>query len=163
MGDPSEGFVYRLDEIDRKILHVLQQQGRISNAALATQVGLSPSPCLERVRKLERGGYILGYNAVLNPALLDAGLLVFVQLKLGRATPDVFDRFNNAVQKFAVIQECHLVSGDYDYLLKTRVSDMASYRELVSEVLLTLPGVSDSRTYVVMEEVKHSGEISVLP
>ncbi|MED5503640.1 MAG: leucine-responsive transcriptional regulator Lrp, partial [Pseudomonadota bacterium] len=147
-----------LDRIDRNILNELQKDGRISNVELSKRVGLSPTPCLERVRRLERQGYITGYTALLNPQFLDASLLVFVEITLNRGAPDVFEQFNAAVQKLDDIQECHLVSGDFDYLLKTRVSDMGAYRRLLGDTLLRLPGVNDTRTYVVMEEVKQTNQ-----
>ncbi|MGL6257886.1 leucine-responsive transcriptional regulator Lrp [Vibrio sp. WXL103] len=150
-----------LDRIDRNILNELQKDGRISNVELSKRVGLSPTPCLERVRRLERQGYITGYTALLNPQYLDASLLVFVEITLNRGTPDVFDEFNNAVQRLDDIQECHLVSGDFDYLLKTRVSDMSAYRKLLGDTLLRLPGVNDTRTYVVMEEVKQTNQLVI--
>ena len=139
-----------LDRIDRNILNELQKDGRISNVELSKRVGLSPTPCLERVRRLERQGFIQGYTALLNPHYLDASLLVFVEITLNRGAPDVFEQFNTAVQKLEEIQECHLVSGDFDYLLKTR-----------GETLLRLPGVNDTRTYVVMEEVKQSNRLVI--
>lgn len=150
-----------LDRIDRNILNELQQDGRISNVELSKRVGLSPTPCLERVRRLERQGYICGYTAILNPQYLDASLLVFVEITLNRGAADVFEQFNNAVQQLEEIQECHLVSGDFDYLLKTRVADMSAYRRLLGETLLRLPGVNDTRTYVVMEEVKQSNRLVI--
>ncbi|KYY46025.1 leucine-responsive transcriptional regulator Lrp [Vibrio parahaemolyticus] len=150
-----------LDRIDRNILNELQKDGRISNVELSKRVGLSPTPCLERVRRLERQGYITGYTALLNPQFLDASLLVFVEITLNRGAPDVFEQFNSAVQKLDDIQEFHLVSGDFDYLLKTRVSDMGAYRRLLGDTLLRLPGVNDTRTYVVMEEVKQSNQLVI--
>lgn len=150
-----------LDRIDRNILNELQKDGRISNVELSKRVGLSPTPCLERVRRLERQNYITGYTALLNPQYLDASLLVFVEITLNRGAPDVFEQFNAAVQKLDDIQECHLVSGDFDYLLKTRVSDMGAYRKLLGDTLLRLPGVNDTRTYVVMEEVKQSNQLVI--
>ncbi len=150
-----------LDRIDRNILNELQLDGRISNVELSKRVGLSPTPCLERVKRLEKQGYINGYTALVNPHFLGASLLVFVEITLNRDTPDVFDRFNRAVQLLDDIQECHLVSGDFDYLLKTRVADMSAYRKLLSETLLTLPSISDSRTYVVMEEVKQTNRVAI--
>lgn len=150
----------KLDRIDRNILIELQQDGRLSNVELSKRVGLSPTPCLERVKRLESDGYILGYKAVLNPVKLDAALLVLVEITLTKTSPDVFDEFSKAVHELEVIQECHLVSGDFDFLLKTRVADMAAYRELLGDTLLRLPAVSESRTYVVMEEVKSS---NILP
>ena len=145
-----------LDRIDRNILTELQNDGRLSNVELSKRVGLSPTPCLERVRRLEKNGYILGYSARLNPKALGASLLVFVEISLNKSSPDVFERFNKAVQELPDIQECHLVSGSFDYLLKTRVSDMSAYRKLLSETILKLPCMSDNRTFVVMEEVKHT-------
>ncbi|TMX36925.1 leucine-responsive transcriptional regulator Lrp [Vibrio rotiferianus] len=150
-----------LDRIDRNILNELQKDGRISNVELSKRVGLSPTPCLERVRRLERQGYITGYTALLNPQYLDASLLVFVEITLNRGAPDVLEQFNAAVQKLDDIQECHLVSGDFDYLLKTRVSDMGAYRRLLGDTLLRLPGVNDTRTYVVMEEVKQTNQLVI--
>lgn len=150
----------KLDRIDKNILFELQRDGRLSNVELSKRVGLSPTPCLERVKRLEAENYITGYKAELNPMKLEAALLVFVEITLMRTSPDVFDEFSGAVQDLEVIQECHLVSGDFDFLLKTRVTDMAAYRELLGDTLLKLPSVSESRTYVVMEEVKSS---NILP
>lgn len=150
-----------LDRIDRNILNELQMDGRISNVELSKRVGLSPTPCLERVKRLEKQGYINGYTALVNPHYLGASLLVFVEITLNRDTPDIFDRFNRAVQLLDDIQECHLVSGDFDYLLKTRVPDMSAYRRLLGETLLKLPSVSDTRTYVVMEEVKQTNKVAL--
>jgi len=149
-----------LDKIDLKILQALQRDGRISNTSLAKEVGLSATPCTERVRSLERRGFIEQYSARLNPHLLNLGLLVFVEISLLRTSPDVFAEFRNAVIKLPEILECHLVSGNFDYLVKARVGDMAAYREFLGETLLMLPGVRESRTYVVMEELK---EIHILP
>lgn len=163
MTNNKKSPVKDLDRIDRNILNELQMDGRISNVELSKRVGLSPTPCLERVKRLEKQGYINGYTALVNPHFLGASLLVFVEITLNRDTPDVFDKFNKAVQLLDDIQECHLVSGDFDYLLKTRVSDMSAYRRLLSETLLKLPSVSDTRTYVVMEEVKQSNRVSVQP
>lgn len=144
------------DKIDLRILRVLQKDGRISNLKLAEEVHLSPTAVLERVKRLTREGYILGYEARLNPVKLGAGLMVFVEVLLDRTVHDVMDSFRAAVQVRPEILECHLVAGGFDYLLKTRVSDMAAYRSFVGEVIWTLPGVRETRTYAVMEEVKNS-------
>jgi len=150
-----------LDKIDRRILRVLQADGRISNLKLAEEVHLSPTAVLERVKRLTREGYILGFEARLNPALLGAGLLVFVEILLDRTVHDVMDTFKAAVQVRPEILEAHLVAGGFDYLLKTRVADMAAYRQFIGSVIWTLPGVRETRTYAVMEEVKHSSMIPV--
>ena len=150
-----------LDRIDRNILNELQKDGRISNVELSKRVGVSPTPCQERVRRLERQGFIEGYTAILNPHYLEASLLVFVEITMQKGAPDVIEQFNKAVLTLEEIQECHLVSGDFDYLLKTRVPDMSAYRRLLGETLLRLPGVSDTRTYVVMEEVKQTSRLVI--
>ncbi|WP_371185163.1 leucine-responsive transcriptional regulator Lrp [Thalassotalea maritima] len=151
----------KLDRIDKNILKELQKNGRLSNVELSKRVGLSPTPCLERVKKLENDGVITGYSANLNPKYLDAALLVFVEIKLTRTSPDVFDDFAKAVMRFDEIQECHLVSGNFDFLLKTRVSDMIAYRDLLGDTLLKLPSVAESRTYVVMQEVKTDNKLPI--
>ena len=143
-----------LDRIDLKILDCLQQDGRISNLKLAETVALSPTAVLARVQRLTKDGYIVGYEARLNPAKLGAGLLVFVEILLDRTVHDVMDTFKAAVQVRPEILEAHLVAGGFDYLLKTRVADMAAYREFIGSVIWTLPGVRETRTYAVMEEVK---------
>ena len=158
MDTPDDGR--GIDKIDLRILRVLQADGRISNLRLAETVHLSPTAVLERVKRLTRDGYILGYEARLNPAKLGAGLLVFVEVLLDRTVHDVMDNFRAAVQVRPEILEAHLVAGGFDYLLKTRVADMAAYREFIGSGILTLPGVRETRTYAVMEEVKHS---SMLP
>ena len=150
-----------IDKIDLRILRVLQADGRISNLKLAETVHLSPTAVLERVKRLTRDGYILGYEARLNPVKLGAGLLVFVEVLLDRTAPDVMAMFKAAVQARPEILEAHLVAGGFDYLLKTRVSDMAAYRQFIGSVIWTLPGVRETRTYAVMEEVKHTSLIKV--
>jgi len=150
-----------LDKIDRNILNQLQHDSKISNVELAKRVGLSASPCLERVRRLEDQGYIEGYYARLNPSKLGAAMLVFVEITLSKTAVDIFSDFSAAVRECDDIQECHLVSGDFDFLLKARVADMSSYRKLLGDTLLRLPGVNETRTYVVMEEVKVSSAVVI--
>ncbi|MFT5814404.1 MAG: Lrp/AsnC family leucine-responsive transcriptional regulator [Psychroserpens sp.] len=151
----------KIDRIDKNILFELQKNGRLSNIELSKRVGLSATPCLERVKRLENDKFIIGYQAILNPKKLDAALLVIVEITLTKTSPDVFDDFSKAVHELEVIQECHLVSGNFDFLLKTRVADMTAYRELLGNTLLMLPAVSESRTYVVMEEVKASNHLPI--
>lgn len=145
-----------LDRTDRRILDCLQKDGRISNVQLARKVNLTPTPCIERVKRLERQGYIRGYSAILNPELVNAGLLVFVEIDLSHNSPDAFRRFREEARRLPEIMDCHLVSGNFDYLIKARVSDMKAYRELLGEKILSLPDVKGSRSYVVMEEVKET-------
>jgi len=150
-----------LDRTDRRILESLQENGRLSNVALARQVNLTATPCLERVRRLERDGYIRGYTAVLDPALVGAGLLVFVEITLSHTSPGVFRDFRNGVSQLREVLDCHLVSGNFDYLIKARVADMGAYRQFLGETLLTLPGVQESTSYVVMEQVKETLALEV--
>ena len=148
-----------LDRIDRKILSILQEDGRIANLKLAEAVALSPTAVLARVQRLTCDGFILGYEARLNPLKLGAGMLVFVEVLLDRTTPNVFDQFKAAVQVHPEIMECHMVAGGFDYLLKTRSADMNAYRVFAGNVLWQLPGVRETRTYAVMEEVKHTNHL----
>jgi len=150
-----------LDRIDLKILQCLQEDGRMSNLKLAEAVTLSPTAVLARVQRLSKDGYILGYEARLNPLKLGAGMMVFVELLLDRTTPNVFEAFKAAVMVRPEIMECHMVAGGFDYLLKTRMADMGAYREFAGKVLWQLPGVRETRTYAVMEEVKNTTHISL--
>ena len=145
-----------LDKIDRRILRELQQDGRITFSELAKRVGLSTSPCLERVRRMEREGVIAGYTALLNPKFLNAELIVFVQIRLTRTSQDIFERFKQAAVEIEEVQECYLISGNFDYLIKARVSDMDAYRHFLGTTLLKLPGVQESTSYAVMEMVKET-------
>jgi len=148
-----------LDRIDRRILAHLQDDGRMSNLKLAEAVALSPTAVLARVQRLTRDGFIQGYQAVLNPQLLGARMLVFVEVLLDRTTPNVFEQFRAAAQVQPPILECHMVAGGFDYLLKIRVADMEAYRQFAGSVLWQLPGVRETRTYAVMEEVKSSSKL----
>jgi Lrp/AsnC family leucine-responsive transcriptional regulator len=150
-----------LDRLDISILRTLQVDGRISYVDLAEKVGLSSTPCIERVKRLEKEGYIEGYHARLNPQLLDYNMLVFVEISLSYQTPDAFQMFNRAVCDLPYILECHLVSGDADYLLKARINDMSEYRALLGDMLLTLPGVKNSKSYIVMEEVRETHALPI--
>ena len=153
---PKDDSTDTLDRIDLKILDQLQRDGRISNLKLADAVALSPTAVLARVQRLTRENYILGYEARLNPLRLGAGMLVFVEVLLDRTTPNVFEQFKAAVQVRPEIMECHMVAGGFDYLLKTRAADMNAYRAFAGDVLWQLPGVRETRTYAVMEEIKNT-------
>ena len=149
-------FTTQLDRIDLKILDQLQRDGRISNLKLAEAVALSPTAVLARVQRLSKDGVISGYEARLDPNKLGAGLMVFVEVLLDKTTPHVFEAFKAAVQVRPEIMECHMVAGGFDYLLKTRMADMNAYRQFAGTVLWQLPGVRETRTYAVMEEVKNT-------
>lgn len=150
-----------LSRIDKKILRELQKDGRISFAELARRVGLTTTPCLERVKRMEREGVIQGYTTLLDPASLQAALVVFVQIRLSRTSQNIFAKFKKAAMALNAVQECYLVSGNFDYLIKARVADMNAYRILLGDTLLTLPGVQESTSYVVMEEVKETLNVQV--
>jgi len=150
-----------LDRLDMNILRTLQGDGRISYVELAEKVGLSSTPCIERVKRLEKDGFIEGYYARLNADALGFSMLVFVEISLSYQSPDAFAEFNKAVMKLPYILECHLVSGDADYLIKARIDGMSEYRALLGDMLLTLPGVKNSKSYIVMEEVKESQSLPV--
>jgi Lrp/AsnC family leucine-responsive transcriptional regulator len=143
-----------LDKIDLKLLAMLQRNGRATNPELSAQVHLSPTACYHRVRHLQESGYISGYTALLNPAKLGCAMLVFVEIVLDRTTPAVFEEFAASVRKRAEILECHMVAGGFDYLIKARVADMEAYRIFLGETLTRLPGVRETHTYAVIEEVK---------
>jgi len=148
-----------LDEVDLRLLRILQADGRISNLKLAAAVGMSSASTHERVRRLVRDGAILGFSARLNPNLLQAGLLVFAEVRLADMSNAVNEAFKAAVQLRPEILECHEVAGGFDYLLKTRVAHMGAYRDLVAAVAWSLPGVRDVRTYAVMEELKNTAAL----
>lgn len=143
-----------IDKTDRKILRILQHSARIPMTELAEKVGLSTTPVTERVRRLERENIITGYHARVNPHAVGRSLLVFVEIKLRSKSGNIFEDFRREVEKIPQILECHLVSGEYDYLIKVRLPDMSAYRNMLGNILLQLPAASESRSYVVMEEVK---------
>lgn len=151
-----------MDRIDLRILEILQTDGRITNLELADRIGLSPTATSERFRRLLKDGYVTGFSARLNPQKLGFGLLAFVEVMLDKTTPDVFERFSAAVNRAPEVLECHMVAGGFDYLVKARMKDMGSYRHFLGEVLLSLPGVKETRTYAVMEEVKNDGPLPLL-
>jgi Lrp/AsnC family leucine-responsive transcriptional regulator len=150
-----------LDRLDRRMLALLQTDGRIATVDLADRIGLSPTSTSDRFKRLQRDGYISGFRAQLDPQRLGLELLAFVEVSLDKTTPDVFEKFAAAVRRAPEVLECHMVAGGFDYLVKTRVADMASYRRFLGEVLLALPGVKETRTYAVMEEVKSDGVLPV--
>ena len=150
-----------LDKIDQRILSRLQEDGRISMAQLARELHISVTPCVERVRRLENQGYVVGYRADLSAAHLGQHLLAYVQVALDRTTPEVFDRFRTAVEVLDFVQEAHMVAGGFDYLLKIRVRDMKEYRSVLSTHIACIRGVQQTHTYFVMEEVKSSSKVRV--
>ena len=150
-----------LKNIDKKILKEMQSDGRMTYSELAERVGLTTTPCIERVRRLEREGYIKGYAAQLNPEYLNAGMVVFVQIRLDRNSKDSFEKFKKSVAKLPLVQECYLVTGDFDFLIKARVSGMDAYRDFLEDNLLSIPGVKDSTSIVAMDVIKESMAVEI--
>jgi len=142
-----------LDRIDRRILHHLQRDGRISNAELAKAVSVSPATCHRRTQRLFDEGYVRGVRAAIAPAAVGRGTLVIVGVVLDRSTPESFALFEAAIKKLRVVLDCHLVAGDFDFFLKIRVRDIADFNRLHGEQLIALPGVRQTRTFFVMKEV----------
>lgn len=148
-----------LDKTDRRILAVLQQEGRITLSDLSERVGLSATPVAERMRRLEREKVITGYHAHIDPKALGLNLLVFVQIRLAAKSGDLFDEVKRALGWLPEVLECHLVSGDFDYLIKARIAEMADYRRLLGNILNRLPAAAESRSFVVMEELRESSAL----
>lgn len=144
----------KIDPVDRRLLKALQEDGRISNAELARRCNLSPAACFERVRRLRERKVIIGYAALIDPAKVGRGLMIFVEVLLDRTTGDMFEAFAEAVRRQPEVLECHMVAGGFDYLIKARVCDMDAYRAFLGDVLVRMPGVRETRTYAVLEEVK---------
>jgi len=152
-----------LDMHDLKILDVLQTSGRISVSDLARQINLSSTPCAQRLRKLELQGYISGYKAIVDPGALGLDLLVFIQVALKETDETTLQSFNSAIRRVPSVLECHMVGGDFDYLLKARVAGMEEYRRLLGGEIGSLPMVQGTHSYFVMEEVKDESPLPLKP
>ena len=148
-----------LDRIDVKILRALQAEGRLTNAELATRVNVSPATCHRRTQRLFDEGYITGVRAEIAPTAVGLGALVMVGVVLDRSTPESFAEFESAVLEMKDVLDCNLVAGDFDYLLKIRVRDMADFNKLHGQKLIALPGVRQTRTFFVMKEVKENARL----
>lgn len=145
-----------LDAFDLKIVRALSQDGRMTLAALSDIVGLSKTPCQARIRRLEKEGYILGYRAIVSPVKLGLEHVAFAEVKLNDTRAAALNDFNLAVMKVPEIEQCHMIAGGFDYLLKVRTRSIAEYREVLGEKLSALPHVAQTSTYVAMETVKES-------
>lgn len=150
-----------VDAYDAHIMRMLQADGRMSNADLAQAVGLSPAATSERLRRLQDEGFVLGFEAVLNPDKLAQGMLAFAEVSLQYGGLAVALAFKAAVKARQEIMECHEITGDFDYLIKARVPDMTAYRELIAQVVWSLPAVRHVRTFVVLEEIKNTARIPI--
>jgi Lrp/AsnC family leucine-responsive transcriptional regulator len=150
-----------LDAIDIAILEALQKDGRMALSALAREVGLSGTACTERVRGLEADGIITGYAATIDGPSVGLGLLAFIEVSLERVSREAFAQFRAAVERIPEIEECHMVAGGFDYLLKVRVADMAAYRAFLGEALAEVPGIRQTHSYPVMEAIKQGRAIGL--
>lgn len=150
---------YQLDNIDRRILNELQENGQLQNIELARKVGLSPSPCLRRVRLMEEAGVIRGYVALLDPVLAGAGFTVFARVWLHGQDGDTVNHFIGEIQHMPEVMECHLMAGDCDFLLRIAVRDLAAYRQFQIEYLARIKGVKSVKTEIPMQEVKQTSKI----
>ena len=144
----------QLDRLDRNILAALAREGRLSMAELAAKVGLSKTPVQARVKRLERDGFIRGYAAVIDRERMGEGHVAFVQVKLSDTRSAALDSFNRAVQSVTEIEQCHMIAASFDYLMKVRTTDIASYRRVLGERISALPHVAQTSTFVAMETVK---------
>lgn len=150
-----------IDQFDMKILRELSVNGRITVTELAGRVGLSKTPCLARMRRLEERRTITGYRAVIDPAKVGLGHIAFVEVKLANTTDKALNAFNAAVRELPEVEQCHMIAGGFDYLLKVRTGDIAAYRQVLGEKISALPHVAQSSTYVAMEAVKdEAGELA---
>ncbi len=146
----------QLDQFDRKILQTLSTDGRIAVTDLAKKLGMSKTPCGVRLKRLISDGYITGFKAVLNPVKLDMNHVAFVEVRLQDTKEAALRAFNESVKLIPEIEQCHMIAGPFDYLLKVRTKDIAAYRRVLGEQISSLPHVASTSTYVTMESVKET-------
>ena len=150
-----------LDTIDRRILEVLQRNARIANTDLADEVGLTPAPCLRRVKRLEELGFIAGYTAVLDHKRVGLGLTVFVTVTLDRQTKRTYDDFAAKMRAAPEVLECYLILGERDFLLKIVVADLDAYQRFYLEVLTLAPGVRNINSIIAVNEEKRTTALPI--
>jgi Lrp/AsnC family leucine-responsive transcriptional regulator len=146
-----------LDRIDQSIIRELQKNSRITVTELASRVGLSKTPCQVRMRRLEEQGYITGYTALVNQTKLGLSHIAFAQVTLNDTSSTALAAFNNSVKQIAAVEQCHMIAGNFDYLLKVRTRNMQEYRQVLGEEISALPHVLQTSTFVVMENVRDAG------
>ncbi len=152
----------KIDAIDLKILDVLQRNARISNAELAQSVGLSPSPCLRRIRNLEKAGVISKYAAILDQTVVELSISVFVQVTLERQVEAALETFERLIRERAEVLECYLMTGDADYLLRIVVPDVAAYEQFLKDHLTRIPGVSSIKSSFALNRVKYETALPII-
>lgn len=146
-----------LDRIDHSIIRELQKNARITITELASRVGLSKTPCQVRMRRLEEQGVINGYTVLVNQTRLGQSHIAFAQVTLNDTSSDALKAFNSAVKQISAIEQCHMIAGNFDYLMKVRTRNMAEYRQVLGEQISALPHVLQTSSFVVMENVKDTG------
>lgn len=152
----QKSHIKQLDSTDRRILAALESNARATYVEIANQVGLSQTPCTERIKRLEKNGYIEGYQARLNPDLVGRGFMVFIQVTFADSTNDTFDHFRRALHEIDEVIECHMIAGGFDCLLKVAVADMEAYRKVLIDKISDIPGISQTNSYAVIEEIKRA-------
>ena len=145
-----------IDKIDKQLIELLAENGRTTLNDLSKKVGLSVSPCQNRIKKLEEQKYILGYHAQINYQKLEKAHVAFVQVSLSNTRARALEEFNVEVGKLQAVEQCHMIAGGFDYLLKVRTTDIDSYRLLLAEKISSLPYVASTSTFVSMQSVKDS-------
>ena len=146
-----------IDQLDRRIIAALRTDGRLTITDLAARVGLSKTPCQIRLKRLIEAGVILGFRARINPQRLGLDHVAFTEVKLSDTRENALAEFNAAVLRISEIEECHMIAGNFDYLLKVRTSDIRRYREVLGEKISRLPHVAATSSFVAMETVRESG------
>lgn len=153
---PNKTITVDLDEFDRKILSILRADGRITITDLAEAVGLSKTPCQQRLRRLQQNGVILGFRAIIDPAKLGLNHIAFAEVKLSDTRETALAEFNAAVRQIPEVEECHMIASSFDYLLKVRTADIRRYRAILGEKISALPHVASTSTYVAMETIREA-------
>jgi Lrp/AsnC family leucine-responsive transcriptional regulator len=150
----KDHIIGEIDEFDRKIIDALAEDGRMTVTDLSTRVGLSKTPCQVRLKRLIDTGYILGFRALIDPARMGMDHVAFTEVKLSDTREEALDRFNTEVRKIKEVEECHMIAGHFDYLLKVRTADIRKYRVVLGEKISSLPHVASTSTFVAMQTVQ---------
>jgi Lrp/AsnC family leucine-responsive transcriptional regulator len=151
-----------LDSYDIKIINILLHDGRLPVTELAKRIGISKSPCQARLKRLQMEGFIIGFRAQVDYIKLGLEQVAFVEVKMLDTHEDALEAFNNAIKLIPEVEECHLIAGSFDYLVKVRTTDVTSYRKVLGESLSRLPSVASTSTYVSMQSIKDSTSPNVL-
>lgn len=146
--------ISQLDSFDHQIISILSKDGRLPVTELARQIGMSKSPCQARLKRLQKNGYILGFRAVVNHAKLMKEHVAFAEVRLSDTREEALDAFNAAIENVPEIEQCHLIAGSFDYLLKVRTHDITAYRKVLAESISLLPHIANTSTYVSMQSIK---------